>query len=85
MSTRAQPTHSLPYDGQPPVERHPFEPFLPEGCRLLMAGIAYDSTHIIISPLRSFVLLHLFFAIMHIHSPFCLKYPTEQYVLFYAT
>lgn len=22
----------------PPVERHPFEPFLPEGCRLLMLG-----------------------------------------------
>lgn len=38
MSTRAQPTHSLPSDGQTPVERHPFEPFLPEGCRLLMLG-----------------------------------------------
>ena len=38
MSIRVQPTHSLPSDGQPPVERHPFEPFLPEGCRLLMLG-----------------------------------------------
>lgn len=25
-------------DGAIPVERHPFEPFLPEGCRLLMLG-----------------------------------------------
>ena len=31
---------SLRPDGaaEPPVERHPFEPFLPEGCRLLMLG-----------------------------------------------
>lgn len=38
MSLGKPVIHTVRQDGQPPVERHPFEPFLPEGCRLLMLG-----------------------------------------------
>lgn len=38
MSLGKPVIHTVRQDGPPPVERHPFEPFLPEGCRLLMLG-----------------------------------------------
>ena len=39
-SVKRQTTVSSQQDGvsSQPVETHPFEPFLPEGCRLLMLG-----------------------------------------------
>lgn len=36
MAAKQQATPQA--EGTPPVERHPFEPFLPDGCRLLMLG-----------------------------------------------
>lgn len=38
MTAKGTPGQRSAGGATPPVERHPFEPFLPEGCRILMLG-----------------------------------------------